>query len=66
MTADFDLANHGSICLLTPRTPAGHDWAEANLPDDAQRWGPCSIVVEPRYVQAIIDGVEADGLTVEL
>ena len=62
--SDFDLVSHGSICLLTPRTPAAHDWVEEHLPANAQLWGP-SIVVEPRYVQAIIDGVEDEGLTIE-
>jgi hypothetical protein len=63
-TPDFDLINHGSICLLTPRTPAGHDWAAVHLPANVQLWG-LSNVVEPRYVPAIIEAVEADGLTVE-
>jgi hypothetical protein len=63
---DFDLMNQGSICLLTPRTPAAHDWADIHLLEGAMRWGPSSIVVEPRYVQAIIDGAEAEGLTVEV
>jgi hypothetical protein len=61
--ADFDLVNHGSICLLTPLTPAAHDWVDANLPQDAMRWGPCSIVIEPRFADAILEGIAEEGLS---
>jgi hypothetical protein len=60
---DFDFANHGSVCLLTPLTETAHDWASEHLPEDAMRWGQCSFVIEPRYVQAIVDALLEDGLT---
>lgn len=60
---DFDFSNHGSICLLNPLTPAAKAWAEEHLPDDALTLG-AAIVIEPRYVEPILDGIEADGLTV--
>ena len=41
---DFEFVEHGSICLLTPMTPAANDWDEANIPKDADRWGACSVV----------------------
>ena len=63
--SDFDLADHGSIVLLTPRTPAAHDWTLEHIPEDAQRWGQCSIVIEPRYVADILWGIEDEGLTVD-
>jgi hypothetical protein len=65
MKPDFEFVEHGSICLLTPMTPAAHDWADEHIPRDATRWGVSSIVVEPRYAGDILRGVEADGLTVE-
>lgn len=61
---DFNVVHHGSIVLLTPLTPAAHAWAEEFLPDDAQTWGPGSVVVEPRYIADIVDGIRGDGLTV--
>ena len=61
---DFAFANHGSICLLTPISNAATAWCEEHLPEDAQRWGACGIVVEPRYVADILVGIQADGLTV--
>ena len=60
---DFSLANHGSICLLTPRTPAAEEWAAKHLPEDAMTWGH-AVVVEPRYVEGIVVGIGRDGLTV--
>lgn len=60
MTDDFDLADHGSICLLTPLTPAAQVWADEHLPEDATRWG-LSIVIEPRYVGAILVNIAEEG-----
>ena len=62
--ADFDFANHGSICLITPRTPAAHDWADAFL-DEHLTWGQCSVVIEPRYVEDIIRAIIEDGMTIQ-
>ena len=43
-------------------TPAANAWDEANIPKDAMRWGVCSVVIEPRYAQSILEGIAADGL----
>lgn len=60
---DFAFRNHGSICLLDPRTPEAKAWVQDNLPGDARRW--CgAIVIEPRYVDPILAGIAGDGLTV--
>jgi hypothetical protein len=63
---DFDFYTDGSIGLLTPLTPAAHDWADEHLPEDRMLWGKHSIVVEPRYVGAILEGIAEDGLTVRV
>ena len=62
---DFRLENHGSLCLLKARTDAATLWAHENISDEAMHFGG-GIVIEPRYVQPIINGIEGDGLTVEL
>ena len=62
---DFEIADHGSICLLTPMTEAAHDWVEQNLPEDRMTWGQCSIVVEPRCLPPIIHGIKDEGLTIQ-
>lgn len=63
--ADFHVAAHGSITILTPQTDAGQSWADDNLPEDAFRCGNRGYVVEPRYIAPIIEGIQQDGLTVE-
>ena len=65
MSADFHLANHGSILILTPVSEAGLEWADEHLPTDALTWGRNGIVVEPRYIEPIIAGILADGLDVQ-
>jgi hypothetical protein len=61
---DFKLENHGSLFLLRPLNPAAKDWMGEHLPVDdpeTQFWGE-AIVIEPRYVTTIVDGILADGL----
>lgn len=63
--SDITLADHGSLCILTPRTDAARDWfAEHVGDDDTQFWGADGYVVEPRYVEAILDGAEDAGFTI--
>jgi hypothetical protein len=62
--ADFTIENHGSIVLLYPVTDEGKQWAEEYLPSDAMRWAG-AVVVEPRYLADILDGIiYQSGLTV--
>lgn len=63
MNADIRIENHGSIVLIRPVSDAGQEWLDNNIGDDAQMFGT-AIAAEPRYVQAIIEGAECDGLTV--
>jgi hypothetical protein len=61
--ADFICENHGSIFLLRPVSSVSFDWIEEHLPPDRLTFGN-AVVVEPRYVWAILDGLQEDGLTV--
>lgn len=61
--ADFILEDHGSIAVLTPVSDEAEDWVLAYLPEDAQQWGR-GVVIEPRYLPPIIEGIEGDGLTI--
>lgn len=61
--ADFLVNNQGSIVILTPTSEQAVEWCNNHLPEDAQRWGPNGYVVEPRYIQPIIDGLEAEGFS---
>ncbi|HTE40299.1 MAG TPA: hypothetical protein VK629_05700 [Steroidobacteraceae bacterium] len=64
---DFTFQNHGSICILVPVSEAAQAWRDAHLPaegEDCQEWGG-GVVIEPRYVADILDGITNDGLSVE-
>lgn len=64
--SDFDFANHGSICILTPLTHAGLRWLEDYvINDETQFWGSRGVVVEPRYVANLVTSIYNDGLTVD-
>jgi hypothetical protein len=61
---DFALANHGSLFLLRPLNASAKNWVNEHLPMDSEEtqfWGE-AIVIEPRYVSPIVDGIIADGL----
>lgn len=60
---DFTLRFEGSIYILHPHTPAAAEWIDEYIPDDALAWGK-GIVVEPRYIEPIVQGILADGLEV--
>lgn len=60
----FELENHGSLFLLRPLTSAAKEWMQEHLPvgsPETQFWGD-AIVIEPRYVAPIVDGIIGDGL----
>jgi hypothetical protein len=61
---DFRLENHGSLFLLRPLSSVAKDWMDEHLPMDnpeTQFWGD-AIVIKPRYVAPIVDGIIGDGL----
>jgi hypothetical protein len=61
--ADLSVDNHGSILILRGETAEGKDWISEHIPSDAQSW--CGgVVVEPRYLDAIVEGAMNDGLEV--
>lgn len=63
--SDFSLENHGSVFLLKPLTSVAISWVEEHIGQD-NGWQPYfpTIVIEHRYVEAVIDGITADGLGV--
>lgn len=61
---DVAVVNHGSIVVLRPLTPRAEDWCDEHLPSDTPLWGNDAFAIELNYVQPIIDGMRADGLTV--
>lgn len=61
---DVFVRNEGSIFLLTPMTDAAREWIGEHIPEDAQYMGR-SLVVEHRYVEDIVAGMQVDGLIVK-
>lgn len=64
---DMQVENHGSIFLLRGISEAGKDWINEHLPmdvDTTTTWFQ-AVVVEHRFIEAIVMGAIADGLTVQ-
>lgn len=60
---DVIVENHGSLVLIRPMHSEAMTWLETHTPEDAQ-WFGGALVVEPRYVNDIINGMWVDGLAV--
>ena len=52
-----------TIFLVTPCSKQAHSWLGENISDDAQ-WLGGGVVVENRYVAALLAGIRRDGLVV--
>ena len=63
---DVRVENHGTIATITALTEAAREWVAENIECEPWQMFAGSVCAEPRYVQAIIDGMEADGLEVEV
>ena len=63
--SDFLITDHGSIFLLTARTPEAQAWVQSNLPEDRLRWAGATAVGH-QYVADIITGIGEAGLQVEV
>ena len=62
---DFELHLHGSICILNALTEDAQNWVNEFLPDDALTWGVNGTVIEPRYLEAILEGINQAELEVD-
>lgn len=62
---DFRLQNAGSFFVLHPRNDAAGQWIDDHVYTEQSQWWGGGIVIEPRYLQDVLDGIEQDDLTVE-
>lgn len=62
---DAFIFNHGSLVGIRPETPAAQQFIADNVEAEGYQWLGRTLMVEPRYVGAIIEGMQADGLVVE-
>ena len=72
---DFEVQYHGSLFVLHPCNDAAREWIDIHVygtdadggtetvEQNVQWWGG-GVVIEPRYLPDIIEGIEADGLDV--
>jgi hypothetical protein len=60
---DFRCENHDSLFLLFPLTESAQCWIEDHLQSDAQ-WFGNAVAIEHRYIWAILEGIQNDGLAV--
>ncbi len=58
---DLRVENHLSLFLLWPLTDRAGVWIEENVSED-RLWFGTALVVEPRYVTTLIEGMTLDGL----
>jgi hypothetical protein len=61
--SDFRFENHGSIGLLRPITAAAKAWVKEHIGQNNgyQPMWP-TVLIDPRYCEAILEGIAADGL----
>jgi len=62
VSADFHVTDVGSVVMVEPVTDDARAWCARHLPDDAPMWGN-SYAVEPRFVEDILVGIHAEGLS---
>lgn len=60
---DFHVVNHFTIWQFIMLTDRARAWAEEHIPEEA--FMGSAFVAEARYVSPIVEGILADGLTME-
>lgn len=65
---DFIVSNHGTIFTLTPCTDEASSWINDHIllnghaDEDSVQFFGRALVVEHRYIDDILHGIEQDGL----
>jgi hypothetical protein len=61
----FVFENHGSLCILRPLTPQAEEWINEFIgPDNGYQPQYPSVLIEPRYVEPILQGIADAGMSV--
>lgn len=60
---DFEVQNEGTILVLHPLNDAAREWIDEHLYTEQTQWWGGGIVIEHRYVEDILDGIDGAGLT---
>lgn len=62
---DVTITDHGSISVVTGITGIGKSHLEDRMPDEVQMWGK-GYVVEPRFLDAIVEDLLSHDMTVAM
>lgn len=62
---DVEIVDHGTLVLITGLSGIAKAHLEERMPDDVQTWGR-GYVVEPRYVDFIIDDLLSHDFTIAM
>jgi len=60
---DFVFSDNGSLWLCRPTNQEARQHLEENVSDEAQ-WFGGALVVEPRYVEGLVEGLVENGYLV--
>jgi hypothetical protein len=63
--ADVSFTDHGSLVVITGHTGIAKAHLAERMPEDVQTWGR-GYVVEPRYVDFILDDLLSHDFTVAM
>lgn len=66
METDFAIQGRpgDTIFIVHPRTERAQIWADENVGEHLN-WGRTGIVVEHRFIEDLLEGIQADGFTIE-
>lgn len=60
---DFLLARYGGLVICTPMQAKARQWLADHAAAEPWQYYAGGLVVEPRYVPDLVDGMKADGFT---
>jgi len=63
---DVSVSSDGSVYLFYPNSPAALAWLDDNVHPEGWQWLGRAFAVEQRFVGALIEGMVADGMRVEV
>lgn len=64
MDKDILVNDQGSIVMLTPISPEAREWISQYVAFESWQWFGGSLCVEHGYADDLIEGMQAEGLTV--
>lgn len=66
MPPDILVHHDGSVSLVLLQTEVAWQWATEHVQLDEAQWLGEALVVEPRSLGPLLEGMQADGLTVRI